>query len=74
MPPDVLLAMGTLYGARALGVADDCGTITVGKAADLAVIPLDTRIGKPDWTHVLDTDHAPSAVYVSGVRYRLSRS
>ena len=38
--PRLLLELGTLAGARALGFADTVGTITVGKSADLAVVSL----------------------------------
>lgn len=37
---DVLLRMGTYNGAQALGLPDECGTITVGKRADLAIVRL----------------------------------
>lgn len=33
-----VLAMATINGARAIGLDDVCGTLTVGKAADLVVI------------------------------------
>ena len=38
--PSTLLELGTLAGARALGFEHDCGTITVGKRADLVAMPL----------------------------------
>ncbi len=38
--PSTLLELGTLSGARALGCEHDCGTITVGKRADLVVVSL----------------------------------
>jgi 5-methylthioadenosine/S-adenosylhomocysteine deaminase len=42
LPAWEALRLGTLGGARALGLADRVGTVEVGKRADLAVIPLDT--------------------------------
>lgn len=40
LPPHRALAIATLGGARALGLADQTGSITVGKWADLACIDL----------------------------------
>ncbi|MCH7925000.1 MAG: amidohydrolase family protein [Planctomycetes bacterium] len=72
--PDVaaeeLLAMGTLHGARGLGFADEIGSITIGKLADLAVIPLGSGVEEPRWDRMLDNNTAPIAVYISGIRRR----
>jgi cytosine/adenosine deaminase-related metal-dependent hydrolase len=38
--PEDILQMGTLAGAEALGLADEYGSITPGKLARLAVVPL----------------------------------
>jgi aminodeoxyfutalosine deaminase len=40
VPGDALLRMLTLSGAEALGWADETGSITPGKSADLVVLPL----------------------------------
>lgn len=40
MPPAEVLAMGTINGARALGLASEIGSIERGKRADLAVVDL----------------------------------
>lgn len=47
--PSTLLELGTLRGARALGCEHDYGTITVGKRADLILVPLahSTASGDP---------------------------
>ncbi len=46
-PGDALLRMGTLSGAEALGWADECGSLTPGKSADLAIVPLPNEEGDP---------------------------
>jgi cytosine/adenosine deaminase-related metal-dependent hydrolase len=46
-PGDVLLRMGTLAGAEALGWADETGSLSPGKSADLAVVPLPDEEGEP---------------------------
>jgi 5-methylthioadenosine/S-adenosylhomocysteine deaminase len=40
LPAEQALQMATLNGARALGMADEIGSITVGKAADIVAIDL----------------------------------
>ena len=70
---DQIMAMGTVHGAEALGLADITGTIAAGKSADLAVIPFERSTGKIRWDLVLESDQRPSAVYVSGVLQRSPR-
>ena len=41
MPAKTVLKMGTLWGAEALGMEEDIGSIEVGKKADMVVIDLD---------------------------------
>lgn len=47
--PDVevqkLLELGTIAGARALGLGDETGSLTVGKRSDLTVVSLDVQTG-----------------------------
>jgi aminodeoxyfutalosine deaminase len=45
LPGDVLLRMATLSGAEALGCADETGSLTRGKSADVAVVSLDSETG-----------------------------
>ena len=40
VPPEEILKMGTLYGAEALGIADRLGSLTPGKQAAFAIVPL----------------------------------
>lgn len=58
--PDVrgatLLRMATLAGAEALGWADDTGSLTPGKSADLTVLPLPDREEFDPYHLVLDSD------------------
>lgn len=55
VPGAVLLRMATLSGAEALGWADETGSLTPGKSADLVVLPLPNR---DDEAHrlLLDSD------------------
>jgi cytosine/adenosine deaminase-related metal-dependent hydrolase len=46
-PADQLLKMVTLAGAEALGWADECGSLSPGKSADLVTVPLPDRDGDP---------------------------
>jgi cytosine/adenosine deaminase-related metal-dependent hydrolase len=46
-PGAQLLRMVTLSGAEALGWADMCGSLEVGKSADLVIVPLPDREGDP---------------------------
>jgi len=60
-----LMAMGTIRGAAALGYRDEIGSLTVGKAADLVVIPLEVGA---EWESMLESTQTPAAVYIDGVR------
>ena len=45
--PEEILKMGTLYGAEALGLADRLGSLTPGKLAAFAVVPIPDTEGDP---------------------------
>ena len=44
---ETLLKMVTLFGAEALGWADECGSLEPGKSADAVAVPLPDREGDP---------------------------
>jgi aminodeoxyfutalosine deaminase len=63
--PSVLWEMATFRAARALGVEWIAGTLTAGKRADFAVFPIR---GDSPLTDILETDVAPSHVWIEGER------
>jgi cytosine/adenosine deaminase-related metal-dependent hydrolase len=68
--PEELLSMGTLDGARALGLVDKVGALRPGCWADLAVWEL-PRIGPPQAAEALIQDQLTAhACYVAGRRVR----
>jgi len=62
---DDLMAIGTSRGAAALGYGDEVGSLAVGKAADLVVIPVEADA---EWESMLESTRPPVAVYIDGVR------
>ena len=50
MPPERVLEMATLHGARALGLGDEIGSLEPHKRADLVIFNLD----QPEWRPLLD--------------------
>ncbi len=58
-----LLEMGTVSGAKALGLQDRVGSLAVGKDADLAVIPMES---KGDWHEMFSSATEPIAVLSRG--------
>jgi 5-methylthioadenosine/S-adenosylhomocysteine deaminase len=69
-----LLEMATRSGAEVLGFAEDCGTLEVGKAADLVAIRLDRQHHRPapDPLRALVFSSSPSdviGVWVDGVAW-----
>ena len=52
MPPETVLEMATLHGARAMGIDAEVGCIEAGKRADFVVIDLDAPHLTPVWNPV----------------------
>ena len=64
--PEEILAMGTRRGALALGFQHEVGTLIVGAAADIAVIPLDDVSPAAGWSSIFESFEPPVAVFSSG--------
>jgi 5-methylthioadenosine/S-adenosylhomocysteine deaminase len=47
LPADAALAMATINGARALGIADETGSLVAGKSADMVCIDLSAPACQP---------------------------
>jgi cytosine/adenosine deaminase-related metal-dependent hydrolase len=52
MPPETVLEMATLNGARAMGIDDEVGSIEAGKRADFIIIDMDAPHLTPVWNPV----------------------
>jgi len=52
MTPEKALELATINGARAMGIADQCGSIEQGKRADFIIIDLDKPHLQPVWNPV----------------------
>jgi cytosine/adenosine deaminase-related metal-dependent hydrolase len=65
VPGEIILRMLTLSGAEALGWADETGSLTPGKSADLVVLPLPDRDDEPERL-VLESSAAVRSVLFRG--------
>ena len=65
VPVPTLFEMGTIRGARALGMADRIGTIEPGKSADFCVFRVTSR---DPLRELLETDVLPVQVWIGGER------
>ena len=68
LPPQTLLEMGTLNGARALGWEARIGSLRRGKDADVVAVPYDTSGPTDPLANVLTSALSPAATYVRGIR------
>ena len=66
--PELLLAIGTVNGARALGWSDLAGSIAPDTHADLVVVPIEQSSRNAGLAAMFQSDSPPRAVYISGVR------
>jgi cytosine/adenosine deaminase-related metal-dependent hydrolase len=64
--PATILHMATLAGAEALGWADVTGSITVGKSADLVVLPLPNVDSPEPYSLILESTTRVKAVLFRG--------
>jgi aminodeoxyfutalosine deaminase len=71
LDPELILRMGTLDGAEALGREVNVGSITPGKQANLVAVPIPGKAG-PKASDVLAAiladDSAPASVFLAGKR------
>lgn len=65
---DMLLAMATINGARALGFAETTGSIAIGKSADLVVLRSDESPTGNRWDPFLHGTCPPLEVYIGGIQ------
>jgi aminodeoxyfutalosine deaminase len=56
IPPDVVLRLGTLAGAKALGRETDTGTLEAGKFANLAIVAISPHTPRDAHDLVLESD------------------
>jgi cytosine/adenosine deaminase-related metal-dependent hydrolase len=68
VPAPELLAMGTIHGARALGLADRIGSLRPGKLADFVTLPLDGAVPMDPAAWVVDGGAPVGGVWVDGDR------
>jgi cytosine/adenosine deaminase-related metal-dependent hydrolase len=61
-----VLRLGTIAGAKALGRQTECGSIELGKLADLAAVPIDAAAKLTPYEQVLRSPHDVLATIAAG--------
>jgi cytosine/adenosine deaminase-related metal-dependent hydrolase len=69
---DLILRIGTLTGAEALGWADECGSLEVGKSADFVASPLADRESKDAHDLWLESEKNISRLWIRGTEVKLN--
>ena len=69
--PAVVLRMGTIAGARALGMENESGTLEAGKTANLTVIPLPNRKTSDPHNLIFDQNAPACGVWFRGRNIQL---
>jgi cytosine/adenosine deaminase-related metal-dependent hydrolase len=67
LPAEAVLEMATINGAKALGLADQIGSIEAGKRADFIIIKMDAPHLTPAWDPVSTIAYAATGTDVSTV-------
>ena len=65
--PEVILRMGTICGARSLGLEREIGELAAGKRADLVMVPLPEQDSVDPYELLFDHDRTPAAVMCGGI-------
>jgi cytosine/adenosine deaminase-related metal-dependent hydrolase len=68
----IILRMGTLAGAEALGWADECGSLEAGKSADFVVLPLEDRESGDAHELWLESEKDISRLWIRGTEVKLN--
>ncbi|MHC4063992.1 MAG: amidohydrolase family protein [Planctomycetota bacterium] len=66
LPASLLIEMGTIRAARALGMEGTVGSVLPGTFADLTVIPLDPTGPSDPLENILASTSSPGRTYVAG--------
>jgi 5-methylthioadenosine/S-adenosylhomocysteine deaminase len=67
VPAKIALEMATINGAKALGIADKTGSLTIGKAADVIAIKMDQLEAQPLYDPVSQVVYATNRQQVTDV-------
>jgi aminodeoxyfutalosine deaminase len=68
LSPGLVLQLGTLHGAKALGRDGEIGSLQAGKYANLAIVPLPVRKSAGPYDLLFDSDKPAAATWFRGKR------